>query len=134
MKSIFPVTKKDLRVDTFCSGGPGGQHQNKTESGVRITHIETGISAECRESRSQKENKRRALHKLAQRLLQEERLREMKTSEVVKTRIRTYHEPRGVVTDHRSGLRYSYDDIITNCKFGPIHDMIQRGRLAQFQE
>ena len=64
-EKIFSLTKKDFRVDTFKAGGKGGQNQNKRDTGVRITHIETGISSECREERSQGQNKKRAFEKLA---------------------------------------------------------------------
>lgn len=61
---LFSLTKKDFRVDTFKSGGKGGQHQNKTNSGVRITHLETGISSESRKHREQLQNKKAAFNKL----------------------------------------------------------------------
>ena len=61
---LFSLTKKDFRVDTFRSGGKGGQHQNKTESGVRITHIESGAVGESREEREQLRNKEKAFQKL----------------------------------------------------------------------
>lgn len=61
---LFSLTKKDFRVDTFRSGGKGGQHQNKTESGVRITHIESGAVGESREERDQIRNKEKAFQKL----------------------------------------------------------------------
>lgn len=64
MKPLFTLTKKDFRIDTFRSGGKGGQHQNKVESGVRITHKETGISAESRTARSQHRNKKLAFQRL----------------------------------------------------------------------
>ncbi len=60
----FILTKKDFRIDTFRSGGKGGQNQNKRDTGVRITHIESGISAESREERSQEQNKKKAFTKL----------------------------------------------------------------------
>lgn len=63
-KLLYSVTKKDLRVQTFTSGGPGGQNQNKRETGVRITHPESGAVAECREQRSQGQNKKTALKRL----------------------------------------------------------------------
>lgn len=63
---LFSVTLKDCRVDTFRSGGKGGQHQNKTESGVRITHIASGAVGESREHRSQHQNKREAFVRMAQ--------------------------------------------------------------------
>jgi protein subunit release factor A len=64
-KLLFSLTKKDFRIDTFRSGGKGGQHQNTTDSGVRITHIASGVSYESREERSQVQNKKRAFNKLA---------------------------------------------------------------------
>ena len=63
---LFSVTKKDLRVDTFKAGGKGGQKQNKTDSGVRITHIESGAVGESREARSQPENKRLAFRRMVE--------------------------------------------------------------------
>ena len=65
-KPLLSITKKDLRVDTFCSGGAGGQHQNKTASGVRITHLASGAVGESRSERSQLQNKRLALRRLSQ--------------------------------------------------------------------
>lgn len=64
-KLLFSVTIDDCRVDTFCSGGPGGQHQNKTRSGVRITHLKSGAVGESREMRSQHQNKQRAFGRMA---------------------------------------------------------------------
>ena len=101
---IFQATKKDFRIDTFSSGGPGGQHQNKTQSGVRITHVPSGLSAECRETRSQGENRKRAFRKLTQKLV----VRYARTSEnipaISQEVIRTYHFPDQRVKDHASGL------------------------------
>ena len=65
-KLLFSVTLKDCRVDTFCSGGKGGQHQNKTQSGVRITHPPSGAIGESREHREQKQNKRAAFRRMAE--------------------------------------------------------------------
>lgn len=61
---LFSITRKDFRVETFRSGGKGGQHQNKTESGVRITHLESGAVGESRDERSQYQNKKKALERL----------------------------------------------------------------------
>lgn len=63
---LFSVTKKDLRVDTFCSGGKGGQNQNKVASGVRITHLESGAVGESREERDQPRNKKKAFTRMCQ--------------------------------------------------------------------
>jgi hypothetical protein len=63
-EKLFSVTKKDFRVDTFRSGGKGGQNQNKRDSGVRITHIDSGAVGESREEKSQLQNKKKALNKL----------------------------------------------------------------------
>lgn len=61
---LFSLTKKDFRIDTFRSGGKGGQHQNTTDSGVRVTHIESGAVGESREERSQHQNKKKAFERL----------------------------------------------------------------------
>ena len=62
---IFSQTKKDFRIDTFCTGGPGGQHQNSNQNGVRITHIASGATAEGREFRSQAQNREAAFRRMA---------------------------------------------------------------------
>jgi len=64
-KHLLTLTKKDFRVDTFTAGGKGGQHQNKVETGVRITHLASGIVSEARDSRSQHQNKKNAFTRLA---------------------------------------------------------------------
>jgi len=63
---LYSLTKKDFKVQTFKSGGPGGQHQNKTDSGVRITHIESGAVGECRNTKSQHQNKKIAFTRLVE--------------------------------------------------------------------
>lgn len=63
---LFSLTKKDFQVDTFRCGGNGGQNVNKVESGVRITHLDSGVVSECREERSQFQNKTKALKKLSE--------------------------------------------------------------------
>ena len=65
-KLLFSITKKDFDVQTFCSGGPGGQHQNKTQSGVRIVHKESGAMGESRTDKSQYQNKKNALKRLVE--------------------------------------------------------------------
>lgn len=111
-KLIQTWTKKDFKVDTFRCGGKGGQHQNKTDSGVRITHIESGLSAECRETRSQDMNKKIAFRKLVQFMRDHYYPRVQKERAPCTDRVRTYHEPRGVVKDHRTGLEYNYERVM----------------------
>ena len=113
----------DLQIDTFRSSGAGGQHVNKTESAIRITHLPTGMVVECQDERSQYKNKDRALKILASRLA--EAARQKQSAEVAaerrsqvgtgmrNERIRTYNFPQGRVTDHRIGLTlYKIDQIM----------------------
>ena len=124
---IFSASRKDFRVDTFRAGGKGGQHQNKTDSGVRITHIESGLSAECREGKSQHQNKATAFRRLVRLLVdryapkwKRERFGNLKT-------IRTYHEADNRVVDHASGLRLPYTVAMDKNGFD---QMIAARRLA----
>ncbi len=108
------INPADLRIDTFRASGAGGQHINKTDSAVRITHLPTGIVAECQDDRSQHRNKAKALQVLAARIREKERAersaREAATRKGLigsgdrSDRIRTYNFPQGRVTDHRINL------------------------------
>jgi peptide chain release factor 1 len=108
------INPADLRIDTYRASGAGGQHINKTDSAVRITHIPTGIVAECQDDRSQHRNKAKALQVLSARIREAERTaRNAKEAATRKgligsgdrsDRIRTYHFPQGRVTDHRINL------------------------------
>lgn len=111
---IARYTKKDFRIDTFNTGGPGGQNQNKREMGVRIVHLPSGLSAESRESRSQLQNKKLAFRRLAELIKKWHIEKETSQYEISKETIRTYHEPRNVVKDHASGLIEAYTEVVLN--------------------
>jgi peptide chain release factor 1 len=109
------ISKNDLRVDTYRASGAGGQHVNKTDSAVRLTHIPTGVVVECQDERSQHKNKARAMSLLQAKLLdsarqqqqreQAETRRDLVGSGDRSQRIRTYNYPQGRVTDHRINLK-----------------------------
>jgi peptide chain release factor 1 len=113
----------ELRIDTFRASGAGGQHVNKTDSAVRVTHLPTGIVVECQDARSQHKNKEKALAVLAARI-KDKQMREQQAKEAAtrksligsgdrSERIRTYNFPQGRVTDHRINLTlYKIDDIM----------------------
>lgn len=117
------INPSDLRIDTFRASGAGGQHVNKTDSAIRVTHLPTGVVVECQDERSQHKNRARAMSLLQSRLLRAER--DKQTAEQASTRrnlvgtgdrserIRTYNYPQGRITDHRINLTlYKLDEII----------------------
>ncbi|MGD8345758.1 MAG: peptide chain release factor 1 [Lysobacterales bacterium] len=117
------IDSSDLRIDTFRASGAGGQHVNKTDSAIRLTHLPTGIVVECQDERSQHKNRARAMSLLQARLLEQEQQRQQ--SEIAESRrlqvgsgdrsqrIRTYNFPQGRVTDHRINLTlYKLDEVL----------------------
>jgi peptide chain release factor 1 len=131
----------ELRVDTFRSSGAGGQHVNKTDSAIRITHLPSGIVVECQDERSQHKNRSRAMSLLKARLTAAEReKRERAEAQSRKLqvgsgdrseRIRTYNFPQGRVTDHRINLTlYKLQDII-NGELGPVIEPLQQEYQAE---
>ena len=125
------IDPKDLRIDTYRSSGAGGQHINKTESAIRITHLPTGMVVECQDERSQYKNKDKAMRVLRSRLLdlkvreQQGAIAAERKSQVGtgdrSERIRTYNFPQGRVTDHRIGLTlYKIDSFMD----GDLDEMI----------
>ena len=133
----FQIDPNDLKIDTFRSSGAGGQHINKTESAIRITHLPTGTVVECQDERSQYKNKDRAMKILVSRLYDAEvqkqnaayaaeRKSQVGTGDRSE-RIRTYNFPQGRVTDHRIGLTlYRLDQILN----GDLDEIIDALTLA----
>jgi len=126
------INPSDLRIDTYRASGSGGQHVNKTDSAVRLTHIPTGTVVECQDERSQHKNKARAMSMLKARILDAERQAQAdEQAETRKTlvgsgdrseRIRTYNYPQGRVTDHRINLTLYKLDTVVGGDLGQIID------------
>jgi peptide chain release factor 1 len=142
------INDKDLRIDVYRAQGAGGQHVNKTESAVRITHLPTGIAIAQQTEKSQHKNKAQAMKMLKAKLFEMERARvdsaraserkSMVGSGDRSERIRTYNFPQGRVTDHRINLTlYKLDRIISGDDLGDIIDALvtedQASRLAELE-
>lgn len=136
------INPTDLQIDTYRAGGAGGQHVNKTESAIRITHLPTGLVVECQDERSQYKNKDKAMKVLKSRLLeakraeQESAVAEERRSQVGtgdrSERIRTYNYPQSRVTDHRIGLTlYKLEDILNGNLDEIIDALITADRAAK---
>ena len=142
------INPADLRVDTFRASGAGGQHINKTDSAIRITHLPTGLVVECQDERSQHKNRARAMSVLAARLAQLEedkrRAEEANTRRSLLStgdrsdRIRTYNYPQGRVTDHRINLTlYRLNEVMEgdlDALVQPIQHEFQADQLASLAE
>ncbi len=140
------IPEKDIRIDLFCAGGAGGQHVNKTESAVRMTHLPTGLVAVCQDERSQQRNREKCFATLKARILDFRRREEeaklgasrlsLRGSGDRSERIRTYNFPQNRVTDHRIDLTlYSLDRVIEGEMDGLLdalarNDLDERIRLA----
>lgn len=118
------INPADLRIDTYRASGAGGQHVNKTDSAVRLTHLPSGIVVECQDERSQHKNKARAISLLQAKLMQEQEDKQNREQAQTRKslvgsgdrseRIRTYNYPQGRVTDHRINLTlYKLEDFLT---------------------
>ncbi len=131
----------ELRIDTFRASGAGGQHVNKTDSAIRITHLPTGIVAECQDDRSQHRNKAKAMAVLAARLREKDRseraAKEAATRKALigsgdrSDRIRTYNFPQGRVTDHRINLTLYKLGQVMDGDLGDLVSALQAERAAQ---
>ena len=128
------IDPKDLRVDTFCSSGPGGQSVNTTYSAVRLTHLPTGLVVTCQDEKSQIKNKAKAMRVLRARLYELEREKQQRAvaqerramvgSGDRSEKIRTYNFPQNRVTDHRIGLTLHQLDQVMDGKLAPLVDAL----------
>ena len=142
------INSGDLKIDTYRASGAGGQHVNKTDSAIRITHLPSGTVVECQDERSQHKNRARAMSLLRARLLAAER--DKQTAEQASTRkllvgsgdrsqrIRTYNFPQGRMTDHRINLTlYKLDEVMEgdlDAVVGPLRQEYQADQLAALSE
>ena len=135
------INPADLRIDTYRASGAGGQHINKTDSAVRITHIPTGIVAECQDDRSQHRNKAKAMQVLSARIQEKERSERAAKDAALRKgligsgdrsdRIRTYNFPQGRLTDHRINLTLYKLSFIMEGDLEEVTQSLQHARQAE---
>jgi peptide chain release factor 1 len=135
------INPADLRIDTYRASGAGGQHVNKTDSAVRITHLPTGIVAECQDDRSQHRNKAKAMQVLAARIKERERSERAAKEAATRKgligsgdrsdRIRTYNFPQGRLTDHRINLTLYKLQFIMEGDLDEVIDALLLARKAE---
>ena len=140
-QEAIKINPADLRIDTYRASGAGGQHINKTDSAVRITHLPTGIVAECQDGRSQHGNKAQALKVLTARILEKDRSERAAKDAATRKgligsgdrsdRIRTYNVPQGRLTDHRINLTLYKLDSIMEGDMGDVLTALQVARGAE---
>ncbi len=139
------INPAELRIDTYRASGAGGQHVNRTDSAVRITHLPTGIVVECQDERSQHKNKARAMSLLASKILAQEQQKQQrelaaKRKSLVGSgdrseRIRTYNYPQGRVTDHRINLTlYQLEDIMDGDLSAVIDPLVRELQAQQLAD
>ena len=142
------ISSSDVKIDTFKASGAGGQHVNKTDSAIRITHLESGIVVECQNQRSQHKNKAEAMSILKSKLLQkktsEEKQKQDRKRKILvgsgerSERIRTYNYPQGRITDHRINLTlYKLEEIMegnTNHLFQELKKEYQKNLMSELSE
>lgn len=139
------LNKNDLRIDTFRASGAGGQHVNKTDSAIRITHLPTGTVVECQDERSQHKNRARAMALLATRLRDAQRQAAQAEQAATRKslvgsgdrseRIRTYNYPQGRVTDHRINLTlYKLDEVVGGDLSPVIDPLLQEHQASLLAE
>ena len=139
------ISNNDVRVDTYRASGAGGQHVNKTDSAVRLTHIPTGIVAECQDNRSQHKNRAKAvsllkakIYDMEQKKIQDQQAEERKMlvgSGDRSERIRTYNYPQGRITDHRINLtQYNLAEFMEGDLDTMIDTLVQENAAKQMAQ
>ncbi|MGD9583696.1 MAG: peptide chain release factor 1 [Lysobacterales bacterium] len=143
--TAIDINPADLKVDTFRASGAGGQHVNKTDSAIRITHLPSGIIVECQDERSQHKNRARAMSLLAARLLDIEQQKQTDAQSELRRlqvgsgdrsqRIRTYNFPQGRLSDHRINLTlYSLDSVIAGDLDPVIDPLLQEQHAIELNQ